>query len=177
MLFFRVSVTNDTLVSIFVFLAPNRESKISKFNFEAYAVLEANTTQGSSNLILHYFLFFCLFINYGSTFTSATEQDSGRKDTAQSLARCQYQEGGLVKRHASAPFCKRTKQQQRHKRPSPVGAKQLNLSQLIQLVRTTDLPADQDPGHRRCGAPIYHHLCVSLVSFFLVFAQFAPVDD
>jgi hypothetical protein len=28
-------------------LAPNRESKISKFNFEAYAVLEANLTQGS----------------------------------------------------------------------------------------------------------------------------------
>jgi hypothetical protein len=30
-------------------LAPNRESKISKFNFEAYAVLEANLTQGSFN--------------------------------------------------------------------------------------------------------------------------------
>ena len=29
--------------------APNRESKISRFNFEAYAVLEANAAQGSSN--------------------------------------------------------------------------------------------------------------------------------
>lgn len=107
------------------------------------------------------------------TFTSATEQDSGRKDTAQSVARCQYQEGGLVKWDVSAPFCKRTKQQQRHKRPSFVDAKQRNLPQLIQLVRTTDLPADQDPGHRRCGAPIYHHLCVSR----LVFLVLPPTTD
>ena len=97
-----------------------------------------------------------------STFTSAAEQDSGRKDTAQSLTRCQYQEGGLVQRDASAPFRKRTKQQQQqHKRPTSLGA---SLSQLIQLVRTTDFPANQDPGHRRCGAPIYHHFCVSLSS-------------
>jgi hypothetical protein len=40
---------NDIPVSL---PAPNRESKISKFNFEAYAVLEANTTQGPSNLKL-----------------------------------------------------------------------------------------------------------------------------
>ncbi len=45
---FFSSFTNDIPVSI-AFLAPNRESKISKFNFEAYAVLEANPTQGASN--------------------------------------------------------------------------------------------------------------------------------
>jgi hypothetical protein len=36
-------------------LAPNRESKISKFNFEAYAVLEANATQGSFITLDHDF--------------------------------------------------------------------------------------------------------------------------
>jgi hypothetical protein len=106
-----------------------------------------------------------------SNFTSATEQESGRKDTTRSLTRCQYQEGGLVQRDASAPFRKRTKQQQQqHERPSSLGAKQRSLSELIQLVRTTDFPADQDPGHRRCGAPLYHHFRVS--PFFRP-AQFA----
>jgi len=38
-----------TPLSISLFPAPNRESKISKFNFEAYAMLEANFTQGSSS--------------------------------------------------------------------------------------------------------------------------------
>jgi hypothetical protein len=54
---FFLRFTNDISVSI-VFLAPNRESKISKFSFEAYAVLEANTTQGLSNPKLHFFYFF-----------------------------------------------------------------------------------------------------------------------
>ena len=142
-------------------LAPNRESKISKFSFEAYAVLEANTTQGpSSNPKLPKKICFCLIMVL--PFTSATEQASGSKDTTQSLARCQYQEGGLVQRDVSAPFRKRTKQQQRQRSTSLDAKQRGSLSQLIQLVRTTDLPADQDPGHRRCGAPIYHHFCVSL---------------
>jgi len=53
---FPLRFTNDIPVSI-VFLAPNRESKISKFTFEAYAVLEANTTQGLSNPKLSSFCF------------------------------------------------------------------------------------------------------------------------
>jgi hypothetical protein len=138
------------------FLAPNRESKISKFSFEAYAVLDANPTQGPPWTSDVFFL-----VNHGSAFYSATEQDSGRKDTARSLTCCQYQEGGLVQRDACTSFPKRAKQQQ-HKRLSFRDAEQRNHSQLIQLVRTTDFPADQDPGHGRCGAPIYHHICVSL---------------
>jgi len=47
-----------TMPVSYVFLAPNRESKISKFNFEAYAVLEANPTQGLSNLKLYKCFFF-----------------------------------------------------------------------------------------------------------------------
>ena len=97
--------------------------------------------------------------------TSATEQDSGRKDTTQPLTRCQYQEGGLVQRDASASFRERAQQQQ-HERPDSFDAKQRNLSELIQLARTTNLPADQDSGHRRCGALIYYDFCVSL-SFVL----------
>jgi hypothetical protein len=134
-------------------------------------VLDANTTQGPSNPKLHKI---ALLVKSGPTFTSATEQDSGRKDTAQSLTRCQYQEGGLVQRDASAPFRKHTKQQQ-HKHPTSLGAKQRSLSQLIQLVRTTDLPADQDPGYRRCGAPIYHHFCVS--PFFRLASSRRGFDD
>ena len=38
-------------------VAPNRESKISKFNFEAYAVLEANPSQSSFSH--SHFFFFC----------------------------------------------------------------------------------------------------------------------
>jgi hypothetical protein len=109
-------------------------------------------------------------------FTSATEQDSGRKDTAQPLTRCQYQEGGLVQRDASAPFRNRTKQQQQHKRPTSLHTKQRSLSQLVQLVRTPDFPADQDPGHRRCGASIYHHFGVSL-SFVLASLRRGLTDD
>ncbi len=78
------SVSQKTHFSGFFSLAPNRELKISGFNLEAYAVLEANTT--------------------------ATEQDAGRKDTAQSVTRRQYQEGRLVQRDTSAPFHNRTKQ-------------------------------------------------------------------
>ena len=40
------SVSQMTYLSSVGSIAPNRESKISKFSIEAYAVLEANTTQG-----------------------------------------------------------------------------------------------------------------------------------
>jgi hypothetical protein len=50
--------TNDIPCLDFFFLAPNRESKISKFSFEAYAVLEANATQGPSSNPKHHLKWF-----------------------------------------------------------------------------------------------------------------------
>jgi len=101
------SVSQKTHFSGFFSLAPNRELKISGFNLEAYAVLEANTTQGRSNSKLDGDSFQLMMV-FPST--SATEQDAGRKDTAQSVTRRQYQEGRLVQRDTSAPFHNRTKQ-------------------------------------------------------------------
>ena len=118
-------------------------------------MLEANATQGSFNYTFEHGLFWA--DDEGSASASATKQDSGRKDTAQPTCP-QWQEGGLVQRDTSAAHGGRAEQQ--HKRPASLDAKHLDPSRVVQLVRAADLPADQDPGHRRRGAPIYHHLRV-----------------
>ena len=66
-------LTNDIPISIVCLfsLAPNRESKISKFSFEAYAVLEANATQGPSDPIRK----FIIYLFFGSIFFLLVQQN------------------------------------------------------------------------------------------------------
>ena len=118
-------------------------------------MLEANATQGSFITLDHD------FVSDNDASASATKQDPGRKDTAQPTRR-QWQEGGLVQWDAGATYRGRAEQQ--HKRPT-LDTKHLYLSRVIQLVRAADILADQDPGHRRRGSPIYHHFRVRLLLF------------
>ena len=63
--------------------APDRTGKISKFNFEAYAVLEANPSQSRSPLIIGIIPVLTLI----SFSCSTTEQDPRVKDSATDIPR------------------------------------------------------------------------------------------
>jgi hypothetical protein len=140
-------------------LAPNRESKISKFNFDAYAVLEANATQSSSNSNL-VGLTSDVLTNIVSL-ASGTKQDPGRKNTAQPIARGQDKEDGYLQFDASTPFRGRAKHQL--ERRTPLDAEQFDLPWIIQFVGTADFLADQDSGHCRCRAPVDHNIRVRVI--------------
>lgn len=54
-----LKVVRELTCMLITRIAPTRESKISKFNIEAYAVLEADTTQRSSTIPIPLYFFNC----------------------------------------------------------------------------------------------------------------------